>query len=678
MKAEYLRHEYTWSNHGITGNVLGWGITASSTPKSKTILGELEKLASMAEPDRVDKLPVEELAYSPAAGFVKMTVIPCDAGEDKRKNKKVFLYQPRQGKAGEASLPEVYLAPHGEWKEEGKSVLPSLWMETIQDTPENILMRNHVYDRLPDFLRAVFWCLCEKKQSLNLVAPSWKKEEFAKRARELMYAIHDLLPETLRKKAGYISFTEEETHREAFCFSQEAQGNNVLNLDTFAETGYLPAASKMEEYFFFHLAELLVQDREKYNRFMEKEENYLGRCVGGNILKKLQWIFYIFCRENGKEALKKTDVLVGIPELFYWASGEKELEETAEKLVDFLRQERWSPEEREEYVRILAEGYTGKAQDRICAELDWMLQKLFLQDAAEAGKLLTLLQEKNRRVYTCLLLRGIENTDTWQSRFFHEKMTSFSSMEEYLSGTDQSVLSSEVKNQMIMAGIHLLNEDLFKKDSFVYFDHLINDLDRKEQWAEILKDFVRQLEAEAAQFDDEQLETACYVEQLLKKYSPGEAAGTLMKEKKKRQGEFLTDVEEDAEFVPAAMEEKEENGSLAETLLVGFPQGFLTGCAWFLSSYALTIGHWKIAVGMAGIWILFMLNYEYLLMHKEKKYVFWKNLGLCILEGYVIKFVANLFISQKIRLYYFILLGVLAVGVEIFNIVRMKREKEEE
>ena len=146
-----------------------------------------------------------------------------------------------------------------------------------------------------------------------------------------------------------------------------------------------------------------------------------------------------------------------------------------------------------------------------------MLQKLFLQDAAEAGKLLTLLQEKNRRVYTCLLLRGIENTDTWQSRFFHEKMTSFSSMEEYLSGTDQSVLSSEVKNQMIMAGIHLLNEDLFKKDSFVYFDRLINDLDRKEQWAEILKDFVRQLEAEAAQFDDEQLETACYLEQLLKK-----------------------------------------------------------------------------------------------------------------------------------------------------------------
>ncbi len=678
MKAEYLRHEYTWSNHCITGNVLGWGITASSTPKSKTVLGELEKLASMAEPDRTDKIPVEELAYSPAAGFVKMTVVPCDAGEDKRKNKKVFLYQPRQGKDKEAFLPEVYLAPHGEWKEEKeKETLPPLWMDTMENTTENILMKNHVYDRLPDFLRAVFWCLCEKKQGLNLVAPSWEKEEFADRSRELMYAIHAILPETLRKRAGYISFAEGEVHREAFYFSQEILGKNYLDLDAFAKTGYLPGTTKMEEYFFFHLAELLAQNREKYDQFMERAETYLRHCTGGNMLKKLQWIFYIFCRENGKESMEKLDVLPSIPELFYWAAGEKEMEETAEKLVRFLRQERWNTEEREEYVRVLAEGYTGKAQERICGELEWMLQELFLKKEKEAERLLGLLQEKNRRLYTCLLQQGMEIEDTWQNRFFHKKMTSFASMEEYISGTDKTVLSSEAKNQMIMAGIRLLNEDLFNKESFVFFDRLMTDLDREEQWAEILKDFVRQLEEEAEHFDDEQLETACYVEQLLKKHAPGEAAGTLMKEKKKRQGELSVEVEEDAEYVPAVMEE-EDNGSLLDTLLVGYPQGFMTGCAWFLSSYALTIGHWKIAVGMTGIWILFMLHYYYLLMHKERKYAFWKNFGLCVLEGYVIKFAATLFASQKIRLYYFLLLGILAVGVEIINIFRMKREKEEE
>ena len=93
MTAEYLRHEYTWSNHCITGNVLGWGITASSRPKDREQLRELEKIASCAEPDRIKGILTEELAYSPVCGFVKMAVTTADAGEDNRKNKKVFLWQ---------------------------------------------------------------------------------------------------------------------------------------------------------------------------------------------------------------------------------------------------------------------------------------------------------------------------------------------------------------------------------------------------------------------------------------------------------------------------------------------------------------------------------------------------------------------------------------------------------
>ena len=60
MTSEYLRHEYTWSNHCITGNVLGWGMTASSRPRDRELLRELEKTASAAEPDRAGGLPVEE------------------------------------------------------------------------------------------------------------------------------------------------------------------------------------------------------------------------------------------------------------------------------------------------------------------------------------------------------------------------------------------------------------------------------------------------------------------------------------------------------------------------------------------------------------------------------------------------------------------------------------------
>ena len=58
MKTEYFMHEYTWSNHCITGNTLGWGITASTLKKEKNKLREPEKLASSLEPDRVDGIPV--------------------------------------------------------------------------------------------------------------------------------------------------------------------------------------------------------------------------------------------------------------------------------------------------------------------------------------------------------------------------------------------------------------------------------------------------------------------------------------------------------------------------------------------------------------------------------------------------------------------------------------------
>ena len=123
MKIEYLIHEYTWSNHCISGNKLGWGIVASSIPEDRTYLRELEKVAQAAVVDKTGRIEVEELVYSPVCGFVKMTSIPCESGEDKRQNKRVRLYQP---KAPDHN-PAVYLAPGIEWTEgESTGFLPTL------------------------------------------------------------------------------------------------------------------------------------------------------------------------------------------------------------------------------------------------------------------------------------------------------------------------------------------------------------------------------------------------------------------------------------------------------------------------------------------------------------------------------------------------------------------------
>ena len=63
MKIEYLIHEYTWSNHCISGNKLGWGIVASSIPEDRTYLRELEKVAQAAVVDKTGRIEVEELVY---------------------------------------------------------------------------------------------------------------------------------------------------------------------------------------------------------------------------------------------------------------------------------------------------------------------------------------------------------------------------------------------------------------------------------------------------------------------------------------------------------------------------------------------------------------------------------------------------------------------------------------
>ena len=46
-------------------------------------------------------------------------------------------------------------------------------------------------------------------EGLNIVAPNWKEEEFAANTQKVMYVIHSLLPQCIREKAGYVSFTRE-------------------------------------------------------------------------------------------------------------------------------------------------------------------------------------------------------------------------------------------------------------------------------------------------------------------------------------------------------------------------------------------------------------------------------------------------------------------------------------
>ena len=133
---------------------------------------------------------------------------------------------------------------------------------------------------------------------------------------------------------------------------------------------------------------------------------------------------------------------------------------------------------------------------------------------------------------------------------------------------------------------------------------------------------------------------------------------------------------EAAEEIDADAEEKEEPA--IPFLLLGFPQGFLTGCILYMTHYSLMIGHWKIAVGMAGMWILLMLNYEGMILQRQGHYPLWKVIGLCLVEGWIIEAAGWFFRSQKVRLYYFIVLGIITVVIQVVNLLRISRERNKE
>lgn len=708
MKIEYLIHEYTWSNHCISGNKLGWGITASSMPEDRAYLRELEKLAQAAVVDKTGQIEVEELVYSSVCGFVKMTSIPCESGEDKRQNKRVRMYQP---KASDHN-PAVYLAPGEEWTE-GESIgfLPPLTVEEPEFHTKEILQEMHLEKRLPEFMQVVFWCLSGHSEGLNIVAPDWQEEEFAHKAQRIMYVIHRLLPQCIREKAGYVSFTREAVPSVSLYFSKKECGTCSFNLSK--ESNWSESWDVLDSYFYKGFADASEKQNAIFQEFQKTAAGYLKNVRDtGNLLKKVEWIFYDIARKHGKSPLSIECLSKNLPELLYWVCKDKGLGFVAEDILEEVHAYTFSQTERQSYIECLLGGVTGRSKEKILEEIDWMLGEVFEDDKKEFAFLLTLIREKNKEIYTCLLCGNVsqKKKSDYGQRMYHLNAGDMESLYRYVADFSEQSVPGERKDDILRTGIGLLNEKLFDKKRYEMFDKIAIHLNRKEQWIKILQDFVSQLQDHAALFDKKQLDTACYIEEMLCDYRP-ETRMILREErgsrghKARKSGQSEDSGEEDSDMgrrykeknlskeeiesvednrneealhVQAEPVEEEAEGPMIPFLLIGFPQGFLTGCIIYLSHYSLMIGHWKIALGMAGMWVLLMLNYEGVILQRKERYPLWKVIGLCLVEGWIIEVAGWFFRSQKVRLYYFIVLGVIAVCIQVINLLCMRKERDQE
>lgn len=694
MKTEYLIHEYTWSNHCISGNKLGWGITASSIPEEKEYMRELEKLAQAAVIDKTGQVEVEELAYSSVCGFVKMVSVPCESGEDKRQNKRVRIYQP---KASDHN-PAVYLTPGREWSEE-KSIgfLPPVSIEKPEYNIAQIIEEMHLQDRLPEFIQVVFWCLSGHSEGINIVASEWEEKEFAEKTKKLMYVIHSLLPQSIREKAGYVSFTREAIPSVSYYFSKEACGTYVFDLSKGNILG--EEWTNLDSYFYEGFASICEKKDLLYENFEKEAEKYLKTVRNtSNTLKKIEWIFYDVSRKQGKSALDMRYISENIPELLYWVSKDRFLNLVVEDILKEVREYPFSSKERQKYIESLLGGITGRSKERILGEVNQILEELFQKDQVQFARLLTVIREKNRDIYTNLLCAFYPDNESFHygKSLFNLNAKDMETLNKYVLDFNEAKVPGEFKDYILRTGIGLLNEEIFDKKRYKLFDQIAIHLNRKEQWIKILEDFVKQLCQHAELFDKKQMETACYIEGILCNYCP-ETKRVLREEHRgrnhraRKESSSGDSAEEDSdmgrrykgkqeEIVHLEAEEVKEASETGESavpfLLTGFPQGFLTGCIMYLSHYSLMIGHWKIALGMAGMWILLMLNYGCVLVQRRESNPLWKVVGLCLIEGWLIEAAAWFFHSQKIRLYYFIVLGIVTVMIQVINLIRMKREKE--
>ena len=222
MSISIPRHEYTWSDHSLTGNGLGWGLVATSSPGKRDTIREMEKIAAGLDVDTRHRVPVEMLLYSKAAGFVRAWGTPCESGKDGRQNKNVRLYQ-----MGTEPDPGLYLAPLPEWEEaRGQDLAPADLDPPSEEELIPLIWKSRLSEKIGRLVRLAYRSMLGETSGINLVCESWKREEFEENARIVMSFIHRMLPAALRRKAGYISFTDQQVGGVAFSFSAAPAGEN--------------------------------------------------------------------------------------------------------------------------------------------------------------------------------------------------------------------------------------------------------------------------------------------------------------------------------------------------------------------------------------------------------------------------------------------------------------------
>ena len=606
-------HEYTWSEHGISGTPLGWGIRASSRADDRDLLHRIEKLAASACVDSQGRVPVEELMYETSLGFIKMVSEPACSGKDHRKNIRVRLYHAVQKDAG----PELYLAPHDQWPAASGSSLPEITVSPIRSGREEILEKYHLLGPgAASFLSLVFSCVGQKKSGCIGVC-DWEENRYAENSAELMLAVHLLLPKKARKYAGYLSFSREARENVPFYFRPVKQGKGhgeadyCLPADSSAEARrcFRPEEREYDspwQYMCASLAGILSRhEEETYDRFLDLLDESMTKDrleSGVDFMLTMPWIFYEYYRREGGRRLPRRLLIHAVPQLCYWKAGGLLDESILHFVMDEVRSLRLSEAELRRYLQDLAGGMTSRTKEDILPEITRVMALIEAVDPGGYEQEMDRLETEYRSVFRSLTdMTGEGTAQPAAGRDSRTAMSGGLTVER--TGGPKNLMETEPESD----GRHA---------------------------------------PEKAAADEQSVVKA--------------AAG-----KKSLEAETRSLAREEAD---------QETESYLSFLVNSMPQGFLTACMMFLSIYSIKIGHWKIALGMAGVWTLVMMNYQREILEYDLPYPAWMVLGLDLVEGLVVSLAAWLLPSQRIRLLFFLTIGLMTMLSQTIKILRIVRK----
>ena len=591
-------HEYTWSEHGISGYPVGWRIKASSREDDRDLLSRIEKAAASAGVDSQRRIAVEELIYDRSLGFIKMVSEPARPGKDHRKNIRVRLYHPSDREAG----PHSYLAPHDQWPENAGTSLPGIQIDPIGLSRSEILSKYHLQDHsLASFIDQVFSCI-GRKRGICFGILDWEERQFASRAAEVMLAVHLLLPEKARKYAGYVSFSRESRENVSFYF-QPRQRGGIEDGETFVlppgQAGSERVSAMQEptfetpwQYMCFHLSRLLGSpDSGIYDQFISRLDAQMTEereAASSDFVRTIPWIFYHYFRERGGPEMGEQLLIHSIPQLCYWKAGGLMDETLLDFVMGEVRKLNLSETDLRSYLKDLTEGMTSRTRQDLVPEIT---------------RVLGLIEKKESQG---------RRQNPWIS------MLASLPMETAPAGTDS--FADEDTGEPVFVEIE---ENRQEKEM----------TDREE----------------LEMTDREELEIT--------------------------ENDEIPVPDGSLPAKTRSLDREEEGTQDYLSFLIGsIPRGFLTGCMLFLSIYSVKIGHGKIALGMAGVWLIVMLNEQKVILEKRLPYPVWMVIGLALVEGLIIAQTGWFLFGRKARLLFFLIIGIITLLSQLITILRIVRK----